>query len=245
MFAQCLHHHLAVRSGTQFDGILRPARCGAIGQHGDANAVRQPCRIAIGHLLPHHQLFIEYIQLGIENDCLHGVQPCGHSNTFIFVTRLAHPVDSTGPHDVGLGVIICKDGAAIPVTAKRLCREKACAGDACKGADLVALPAGPKALRRIVNHPQSLGSSKAVDGFVICRLAKQPDANNADNRDPCCPGSAQRRRQPCRVQIEAGGINLCKDRHGTQRRHHLGTGGKGKGGHDYALSRLQPLCQQC
>ena len=100
----------------------------------------KPVSILVGHLLAHRQFFLKDIQLCVKNNGLHGIQSRGHSDTVIFITRLAHPVNSAGTHDLRLIIIVREDSPAITVATKGLCREKAGACHAGQRTHFCAIP---------------------------------------------------------------------------------------------------------
>ena len=99
-------------------------------------------------------------------------------------------------------------------------------------------------MRGIIYDPQSFSRREGIDRIIIGRLSKQPDPDNSDD-----PGSAG---APCRqsggkagrIKIEGHGIDLGKDRNGTQNGHDFGAGSEGERRNNDAVSRHQPLGQQ-
>ena len=100
------------------------------------------------------------------------------------------------------------------------------------------MPACAETLRGIINDPQIMKRGKIHDRRIIGRLAKQADADNADNGNARFSGAVQCRIKLVRVKIEAVLFDLGKDWHRAHHRHHLGAGGKGKGRHNNTIVRL-------
>ena len=123
--------------------------------------------------------------------------------------------------------------------------QEAGAGDVGKLANGRVVETGTETLRRIVDDPQPFGLGKTGDGGKVCRLAEQPDTDDADKIDTGSFGGFLGGRQAAWVQIERHRIYFGENRYRTQNRHHFGACGKGEGRNDDPLARPQTLCQQC
>ncbi len=244
LILQMRHHRVAVGTGRKFHCILRPAGSGTGGKTRRFDKIAKIFSVAIGNLLPAIELIIENIHFRVEYRGLDRVEPCRHADADIFIAGLSHAVNAAGPHDLCLAVIIDEHRPAITITAKRLGREKAGAGDVGKLANAGVVQAGAEALRRVIHHPQPLGIGEGAYRGIIGGLAKKPDPDHPDNLDAGGAAGLERGGKPGRVEIEGCPVHLGEHRHCAQNRHHLGTGGEGKGGNDNPLARAKPLCQQ-
>ena len=101
------------------------------------------------------------------------------------------------------------------------------------------MPCRAKALRGVINQPQAIFTREIANRGIIGGLAKQPNADNANNIDAGGFARGKRVRQFFWIKVEAGFIDFGKNRYCAHDRHHFSACGKGKRGNDNALAGLQ------
>src|SRR3954453_7417427 len=112
--------------------------------------------ISLGHALTGLDLVRKYPEFLDQYCGLNRVEASVHPDPHIVIFVGSLPVYTQAPQHGNCRIIIEKDRTAIAVTSERLRRKKAGGRQISYRTDLVALIAGPKALRGVADHPHTL-----------------------------------------------------------------------------------------
>src|SRR5207244_8891788 len=102
-------------------------------------------------------LVLKYLQVLEQDRGVHGVESSGEAKADIVVFIGALAVHADAAQRVREFVVIGEDRPAVTEAAERFGGKEARRGRKPEGAELAALVAGAKALRRVVKHEQPFG----------------------------------------------------------------------------------------
>ena len=136
--------------------------------------------------------------------------------------------------------VIGEDGAAIPVTAERLGREKARRGEPGERPDTPAVAGPAEALRRIGDDAKPLGRGHGLDGAVVRRVAEEVHRDHRPRFQAQAARFVDRRGKALGVEQEIVVADVHEEGRGPEQGHGLRGRDKGERGHEDRLAGPDP-----
>ena len=134
-------------------------------------------------------------------------------------------------------VVVGEHGAAVAVTAERLCRKEARRRRVGQRAELAAAIGGAERLRRVVEHFDAVRGGDRRNGIVIGRQAEQIDRDHGFRLQAEALRRRDRALKACRIEIEGVGGDVGHHRRRANERHHFGGGAKRECRTDHRIAR--------
>ena len=170
---------IALLTGGETDGVLRPTALVALGDCGGNNHIREEGGVERSGTVDCLQLVVgKSTELNLEYGCLKGVETGVHAYAHVVVferTLAMHPI---GVDEGCPLVVVGEDCSAISIATKGFGWEKGCGGDVTKGTGTTTVDAATEALCPILKDEEIALVAETTERGIVGGKSKEIDSHH-------------------------------------------------------------------